>query len=242
MILITGDSWACGEWTDGEISHGGIAHYLREHGHQVVNLGSGGGSNFESADRIKDFLANDNGFKDSVDCVIVFQTEWLRDVLSLWNLNDFHKFNYSYIELGGRTVARFYYNLSEVAMRTSIPIYIVGGCSDTIWLDAFQKEYPGVQIVCQSWMNLMHSGNHRIDQPVFNRFGSNTELLVNYAKSKLDSQNLKALLADMDALAQRDQQLSSLIEQNLFCDDHTHPNRYAHRQLFEYLLTVIPEL
>ena len=240
MILIAGDSWACGEWTNGVVSHGGVAQYLKEQGHQVLNLGKSGGSNLESVARIADFLAVDNGFRLLVKFAIVFQTEWLRDALDLWNINEFRDLNYNYVELRTRVMSRFYVRLSETAMQTGVPIYVVGGCSDTIWLDRFESEYPGVHIACQSWVNLMISGDHRTDRPVFNQFGPHTESLVNYAKSKLDAKNLQVLLDDMDDTYDRDAGWAKLAKQGLCCDDGVHPNRHAHKQVFDYLLTVLP--
>jgi hypothetical protein len=56
MILISGDSWSCGEWAPDHpkvdknvILHGGLAQYLKEQGYPVINLGRGGGSNLDSS-------------------------------------------------------------------------------------------------------------------------------------------------------------------------------------------------
>ena len=247
MILIVGDSWACGEW-DGHgdqpsnISHGGLGQYLRDQGHAVVNLGKGGGSNLESASRARDFLSPQNGFDNQVTAVIVFQTEWTRDVVDFWNLDEFAKINYDYADYKNRVVARFYHRLSQTATNTDIPIYLVGGCSDTTWLDSWQQHYPEVHVACQSWVNLMISGRDRVDRPVLSRFGSETEILVDYAKSKMDSTNTELLLEDLDLAQQRNSQWTQLRQQGLLCADGTHPNRLAHRILFDYLIEHIPGL
>jgi len=51
-ILITGDSWGCGEWLskDGDyhVAHNGIEQYLQDDGHEVVNLSVGGNNNLQS--------------------------------------------------------------------------------------------------------------------------------------------------------------------------------------------------
>jgi lysophospholipase L1-like esterase len=244
MILIVGDSWACGEW-DGQgcqrsnISHPGVAQYLREHGYQVVNLGKGGGSNLESASRVADFLAEENSFVNQVQCVLVFQTEWTRDVVNLWNIEEFQRLNFDYQQYKDRLIAKFYYQLSQTARQTSIPIYMIGGCSDTIWLDLFEQEYPGVRVICQSWVNLMLHHNHRIDQPVLARFGAETQPLIEYAKSKMTSSNVQILLDDLDLAEQRNQQWWRLTDNNLLCADHTHPNRQAHKILFDHIISTV---
>ena len=244
MILIVGDSWACGEW-DGlgdqpnNISHGGLGQYLRDQGHRVVNLGKGGGSNLESASRIRDFLSQQNGFDGQVTAVIVFQTEWHRDALDLWNLDEFKVVGYDYNVYKNRLLARFYHSLDQTAMITGIPFYLVGGCSDVLWLDSWQQHYPRINIGCQSWVNLMIQNHDRVDQPVMSRFGPETETLVTYAKSKMDAKNIELLCKDLDLAQQRNSQWTQLRNLGLLCADGTHPNRRAHRILFDYLTSRI---
>lgn len=247
MILITGDSWACGEW-DGHgdqpnnISHGGLGQYLRDQGHLVVNLGKGGGSNLESVSRVRDFLSRQNGFDSQVTAVIVFQTDWHRDTVDLWSLDEFELVNYDYKAYKNRLLARFYHRLDQTATTTGIPIYLVGGCSDTLWLDSWKQHYPGVYIACQSWVNLMINHCDRIDRPVLSRFGPETETLVNYAKSKMDSKNIELLLEDLELAQQRNTQWAQLNNQDLLCADGTHPNRRAHRILFDHLTQHMSQL
>jgi hypothetical protein len=246
MILITGDSWGCGEWNGqgdrrSNIDHAGLSHYLRQQGHQVVNLSKGGGSNLESASRIEDFLADENGFVNQVNCVLVFQTEWYRDAVNLWNLNEFQQVGYDYEQLKSQLISRFYHKLSATAVHHAIKIYVIGGCSDTIWLDQLEKYYPGISVACQSWVNLLINGQSMIDQPVFGRFGSETQNLIQYAKTKLDQTSLEFLLTDLAAAKARNNQWSQLASQGLLCSDRTHPNRLAHKILFDYLITRIPE-
>lgn len=247
MILIVGDSWACGEWSgQGDhrscVSHGGLGQYLREQGHAVINLAKGGGSNLESASRIDDFLAQENGFVDQVSAVIVFQTEWIRDAVNLWNLSEFQQVNYDYQQLKDRLISRFYYRLSNTATHCQRPVYVIGGCSDTIWLECFEQEYPGVQIACQSWTNLMINKNHRVDPPVFARFGAETLSLIEHAKNTLSTDNMKHLLNDLDLAQQRNNQWQQLYQQGLLCNDRTHPNRQAHKILFDHIISTISTL
>lgn len=247
MILITGDSWACGEWNGQggrriDIGHAGLAQYIREHGHRVINLGKGGGSNLESASRIEDFLAEENKFIKEVTCVFVFQTEWTRDAVNHWNLREFQQVRYNYTQLKNQLIGRFYYKLSAIATHHKIKIYVIGGCSDTLWVDNINKEYPGVVIACQSWVNLMLNNQHRIDQPVLARFGREIELLIQYAKSKINHESLTCLLNDISLSESRNTHWKQLCDQKLLCNDLTHPNRIAHKILFDFLIKCIPEL
>lgn len=56
-ILITGDSWGCGEWENrnGDFNnwHTGIEQYLKEDGYSVENVSVGGANNLQSLDAIK---------------------------------------------------------------------------------------------------------------------------------------------------------------------------------------------
>ena len=60
-ILITGDSWGCGEWdglnVDYRVTHAGIEQYLRDDGYDVENISIGGNNNLMSY-----HLINDNVF------------------------------------------------------------------------------------------------------------------------------------------------------------------------------------
>lgn len=55
-ILITGDSWGCGEWdglnVDYRVTHSGIEQYLRDDGYTVENVSRGGYNNLESLEAI----------------------------------------------------------------------------------------------------------------------------------------------------------------------------------------------
>jgi hypothetical protein len=109
-------------------------------------------------------------------------------------------------------------------------------------LDQFEKEYPGVKVLCQSWINLMISNNHRVSQPVLTRFGPETEVLVTFAKSKMDHDSAKDLLHDIELSQQRNFDWKWLHSQGLLCADRTHPNRKAHKILFDYLIPHISQL
>ena len=243
MILVAGDSWGCGEfsglWKTHRITHGGFAQFLREAGHKVFNFSRGGGSNFESVSRIECLLDEGNGFKDSITKIFVFQTDWTRDCWpGYYNKiteKDLKESNYNFEIIRSRIVSRFYYNLRDISQRTEIPIYLIGGCADTLWLDRFELEYPGVQIACQSFVNLLLNQNHRVETPVLESWPPHSEQLIVYAKQHLDNVNLVKLLEDVDLGGQRRQQWRSLYEAGLFCEDSVHPNRQGHKVLFDFL-------
>ena len=87
-IVIAGDSWGCGEWLRGDlrknvatdIVHGGLAQYLTEDGHTVVNLSQGGASNTFIDSAISKHLESESlRDRENPDKIIVFQTTYTRD-------------------------------------------------------------------------------------------------------------------------------------------------------------------
>lgn len=72
-ILITGDSWGCGEWLnkDGDyhVAHSGIEQYLQDDGYEVKNVSVGGNNNLQSLELAK---------SESFDHLIFFFTDPLR--------------------------------------------------------------------------------------------------------------------------------------------------------------------
>ena len=78
-ILISGDSWACGEWGKDPydnycVLHSGIQRFLQDAGHTVKNIGGGSLSNKNSIER----LQRQN--LDLYDFVFWIQTDPIRDL------------------------------------------------------------------------------------------------------------------------------------------------------------------
>jgi hypothetical protein len=235
IIIIAGDSWGCGEWKSNNISHSGITKHLIESGQFVINLSQPGGSNTQSADRVTNFLKVNSHYQ--VSKIIVFQTEWTRDIFAedVILVSEDSKHGYHYLK--NRMISRFYYKLSTASLENNIPIYVVGGCSDTIWFDKFAIEYPGVEIICQSLTNLLLNNNHRNLDPVHSVFTN--EQVITYIK-KHTNIDLELLLQKVNKGQQRLKQWET--NKKYFWPDGVHPNQFAHTKLFEFLKTQIPDL
>jgi lysophospholipase L1-like esterase len=225
IILIAGDSWAAGEWINSTLTHGGLTEYLIDQNYKVVNLGYPGGSNDQSIVRIENFLTLNN--KLNIQNIIVFQTEWIRSPILPPDLDS------GYLELKNRIISRFYYHLTRISTKFNIPIQVVGGCSDTIWLDKFNAEYPGVSIVCQSFTNLILNGDHKISTPVYSLMGSQHISVINLLKKQFPHSELELILKDLELGYQRSNVWSK--NRELFWPDGFHPNKQAHKLLFELL-------
>lgn len=76
-ILVAGDSWGVGEWTNGQRTHLGLEQYLRDAGHDVVNVSRGGWSNLSVLKALEQGLKTNN-----IDCVIWLQTDPMRELLT----------------------------------------------------------------------------------------------------------------------------------------------------------------
>jgi hypothetical protein len=240
MIIIAGDSWAKGVWADGPnmrqiCTHGGLGQLITDSGRRVVNLARLGGTNLDAASRLDSFFYEPNGFRSQVESIIVFQTEWHRDCWAGMSLKEYQQLGFDYNQIKSRIISRFYYRLSEIAQTIGINIHLIGGCSDALWLDKFEKEYPGVSIVCQSMTNLLLSQQSRIDVPVYGTWGPASQSVVSLAKHFLDQKNLSLLLDDIDLGGYRRKNWYDLYNQGLFCDDRVHPNFQANKILYEYL-------
>lgn len=235
MILVAGDSWSAGEWqytnNTHTTVHSGFCQHLIDKGLPLYNLSKGGGSNYETCQRLENFLSFNRHHK--VQSIIVCQTEWHRDSI-FYNQKDLKQLSQlGYDGIKHQWISMFYRRLSYMSQQWSIPVYIVGGCSDTIWLDKFDEEYPGCKIVCQSWTNLILDGNSRIDNPVYSQFIINQDF-TEFVKKNFKKRSLTLLLDDIDRGGHRRQ----LIKDNpdFFEPDGIHPNRFAHDILYKSCL------
>lgn len=240
MILVAGDSWSAGEWgPGGKITHNGLCQYLHEDGHSVTNLGQYSGWNGLTFSRLESFLRLNRYLHDQISCILVFQTEWTRDVIhensfSMFELSDF---DHTYLDLKNRVISRFYSRLSDLAQSVNKKIYLIGGASDTIWLDQFSIEYPGLEIACQSWSNLCANNTHRVENPVYSLFGNQYLDLFDELKNRYGNKDLALSLDDVDLGASRIDLFRN--HKEFFWPDGAHPNQQGHRLLYDFLLEKI---
>jgi hypothetical protein len=243
-LIIAGDSWGCGELVvkgEDEISHGGITAYFSDYGYSVTNLSYPGGSNLDAYVRLKHYLTYNSYASQSIRAVLFFQTEFFREIWHFKTEQLKEELALGYATAKSRWIAMPYYRLSEVSQKWKIPIYIIGGCSDADMYDDFSKDFPGVQVVCQSLVNYLLNNNHKIQSPVFTEFINGwTDEFFNLIKPRSSSKDLELLLADMDLGAERIKQMSNAPE--IFYPDGIHPNRVGHQKLFEFLINSVEEL
>ena len=230
MIIIAGDSWGCGEWGPGGsgiIVHTGLEQYLQDDGYNVINISYGGSSNIHVCNQLNTSLYTLSCVKkvDEVKNIFVFQTEWHRDHRYTLPVDSIFDINYIHT-----VMSNYYYRLSELAIKYNVRIGLIGGCSDTIWLDKFEIEYPGVYIACHSMINLCLTDNHRTDNAAYNLLYP-----VNLAEEieKANTQNKQFLLDQLELTMNRAKNLKNYPQ--FFAPDFKHPNRHGHLKLYNFL-------
>ena len=229
MIVISGDSWGCGCWdTNQKVYHRGLEQLLHDAGHKVINI-SQGGSDLESiVERLSDYLLllRDRPplwMDEPVTKVFVMQTEWHRLMFKRDDSPELHRYQNEGDDR--KIIASFYGTLSSLATEYNVDIHIIGGCSDTVWLDEFENYYPGVTVVCQSFTNLLVNDNHRIDNPVFS---------VRFPKELLNTE-------DAINLAMQGEKREQIWKDNpeWMWPDGSHPNHLGHKKLYEHIKGVL---
>jgi hypothetical protein len=242
--MIAGDSWAIGEWRSGKNTHGGVRQYLEEHGHQTMCFGYPGMGSMTAYDCLYSFIKY-NLSKIKISKLIFFQSDWIRDIRADgWKTNDhLEVFQQGYIHTRDWYVSYLYYRLHVLYKEFGIPTIVIGGQGDTIWIDKFEQEYPGVKIGCQSFTNLVLNDNPRIDVPVHSVFkygGTSSGFLtqpqfdsvLKYIKANSNSVDLQDLIRDMELAETRDKLFTS--NKDVF-PDQMHPDQKAHNKLYHYL-------
>jgi len=240
MYIVAGDSWACGEWNYDpyyDVTHRGFSQYLNNRVNTpVINLGQPGGTNLFTCLQIKKFL-NQLIDTSSIQYIFVFQTEWIRDYTGTDTVDVINLVpKLGYTDFKQSSISSFYCDLSEIAQTYDIKIKIIGGASDTIWLDRFEDEYPGCEILCQSFVSLCVNQTHRIHQPCFelSKFPQSEKRsdIISKVKPYSNDSDLEDFINDQDLAENR----VDLFKKNppFFYPDGFHANKQTHKILFDF--------
>lgn len=233
--LIAGDSWGCGEWLPDSkgIAHTGIQHYLEQDGHTVVNISRGGISNQDIVTRIALYLERFAELQPRQ--ILVFQTEFDRDYKHRDRQMDYGANDWCTPQkIPDIWVARFYHGLSQIAQRHGVSIGIIGGCSDTLWFDDMDLDYPGCQILCQSMINLVLHQDHRVRNPVLSWYTKQSAEFVQSMRTHVQTDH--GLLLLLDHIQQGlDRECLVLEHPEWFYPDGVHANRHAHLVLYQHI-------
>lgn len=232
MLIIAGDSWACGEWGVGshQILDQSITNFFLNHGIEVFNIAHPGGSLSSIWERIRDCLRQNDQSK--ISAVLIFQTDFTRESW-FWHPT----WNHSFFESKKRVLDTWYRNLNSLAIEYQIKIFIVGGIGEVVCDKLVKFNYANLITACQSITNLVLHDDDKVTIPITSNWDSSTERIVNSMKKTCSQEELDMMLLEIDLAHQRQQKWSDRTE--WFFPDGMHPNRYAHAKLGEYILPII---
>jgi len=239
MYIVAGDSWGLGEWKDGKSVGLGLAEYLGKDHDCVVNLSQASGTNFFTTIVLEKFLKSLVSTK-CIESIFVFQTEWIRDYTGTDKVKDKrNQPELGYSDLKNYTISKFYYSLSSLSQNFKVPIMLIGGCSDVLFLDNFSQEYPGCKIACQSFVNLCVNNDHYTATPTFELVTApqneitSRESIIKKTKQYSNDDDVNDFLNDQELAAHRENVFSEY--RQWFYPDGYHANRFAFEKLHKFL-------
>lgn len=226
-IIISGDSWARGEWQyqTKEILHRGIEQYLEELNYSVVNVACPGDSNNESIDRLEFYL---NQYQPKSPIVFWIQTDPIRDLRPYDNLTEQIKQAGGVVKLQEQLLADSYARLNTLAIKYNIAVHLIGGlCNLAVNnLDTYTHLNPLVP----SWVNLLGDYASRLRNPYVMGETECTVLHIDLnSYTKLFAYQVVSELHNIsyDSFIFKDQ---------VFHPDGLHPNRNGHKILLNYIV------
>ena len=228
-IIITGDSWSCGEWgwdnndpTTGKYCnlHKGIEQYFKDDNHKVTNVGRGGISNIASTSLLNKKI------KNNYDYILFFQTDTFRDPDKYsktgkfdltQGIKDYLTFSADeFLEIQKELLDKTYNKLNSFNKK----IYCMGGTSK---LDMnLIKKYPNLVPLIPAITELLCT-NYEHPKVWISGWASQVSLIKN-----------KDFLNLIRESFYKQKMLKSAYPE-LFYPDGYHPNRYGHRIIYDYI-------
>jgi hypothetical protein len=224
-FLITGDSWSQGEWALASskkpknyiVVHKGLEQYMLDNGHIVTNVGRGGIDNCESLYQAIQALWSD------IDHLIFFHT----DVLRSCDPTEFQT------DLPMDLVKKYQtWNINQLSTirkdNPNLKITVIGGCGkfDPGITSYWDYCVPSVTELLVPWY---------VDNPFFNS-NSWSQFILDSSANKLSTEYKSQILEIEELIASKTQCWDN--NKDLFYPDGIHPNRHAHKMLFEHLVKV----
>ena len=225
-IAIFGDSFANGE-TDGEqkLAHLGLTQYLTDDGHLVVNFSRQGNTNGGVTTDYPFHLRQNEHLK--FDIALVFQTEttretqeWIDNLRSVKSIND----------VDVHMIKNDYGKLLESQEYFGVPIYLIGGTVDTLSPEVIKE--CGLKSACQSVVNLVLTGEHKIEEPTLSFvFPLPAYDILDECEGLIDDKEYFLKIEKKG----NDRYKLMLDNPEYFYPDGVHPNRKAYKILFNHL-------
>lgn len=213
-ILIAGDSWGLGEWSEVEgNTHPGLESFLKHDGHTVTNISLGGAGLNTIASQLINFNRK-NKKSARHDLVFVFVTNSVRDLgkKDFWNKKKTYK---DYLEIHDSNLTNFTKTINQAKVG---PIYLLGGLSK---VDKKHVKDTNVKIAIPSILELIIPESSQYDMFFYEHMSSLTQKNIN--KPMLQK------VYEQDLIWQKYR------EHILLQPDKAHPNRIAHYKIYEHL-------
>lgn len=219
MIIILGDSWGVGEWgadkdSDCCLTGPGIGQYINMHD-TVINLSVGAGSNTVSLNRLEDLLDKihiDN--YDTIYCIVTDPLRCIDDVQIILSQP-------SIKEEVNTLLNKFLARANSIGERCQKTINLIGGLCDINNIDI--SNLPYLNTVVPSWGRLLdknYNASYYSHSQLWNQIGEKCAT----PEHKLEWINLTKLCDD-----------KMMSMNKLFTTDKSHPTRYHHRILRDFL-------
>jgi len=205
-IVIIGDSWGCGEWSDDmpyRVTHCGLAQYFTDRGCNVTNLSKPGGSN---KDMVTALIATLPIYNPHY--VFWLQTDPIRD-LRPYDQETFPKSSSELTEMGRDLLENTYAELNDIGVK----IHCMGGVTN---LEKSIEKYPNLIPIIPSIIQMFN--------------GPKVDFWIS---DWINSPNLR--LND-DFLLELENHPIHILPKEWFFPDGVHPNREAHRKIFECII------
>ena len=217
-ILVTGDSFAAGEWSREDytqkVTHDGLAKYLSQDGYDVIHLPFPGNSNF--------FIISQLTNTPTVDLIIFFWSASIRDLKQRTGTekNSDTKINKNQL-LNFRDLFHHqsFKDLNRLCELKRTPCILIGGVEDlpswfvkTDWINPLVPSFmdiaypdPPIKPMLRDWVGSMGGSAFDIfDEDLYNDIEISHDYWEGMVKHQPDTHD-------------------------------PHPNRWAHKKLYEYI-------
>lgn len=142
-IIISGDSWGCGAWTDDHTgyynSHRGVEKFLIDNRYDVANVSVGGAANKDTTVNLRNYVAT----HDDCKVGIWIQTDPLRNFSPYVGFDDRFTSYERLIDGQNEQLLADYNTLNSVG----IPIICMGGCSKLSDMSAYPNLIPLIKSI-----------------------------------------------------------------------------------------------
>lgn len=254
-IFITGDSWGVKEWTRNNMndsaeeierkdhnSHRGLHTYFEQDGFEVHNKSSGGSSNKDSIDRLIKYINDGNNlYNKNVDYIFWIVTDPIRD------LRPYDKLTDQICASDGleKLIKNLFHDVCDYANSLAkihdLKIHLIGGITsfDPKEIDP----YEALVALIPSWYYFLLTDEETKLIPKTTVWTSQTSdvhidnIDFKYISKHLNKEKSKKIFNEYWQISEFHRIVHN--SNAFFKLDNSHPNRDAHRLVYDYIIKYI---